>query len=274
MYRILSLTDFSENSKSALDFSKELALKSKSEVFILHTIAPILGTVTLNNQSVELNNLLFENSKEKMDEILFEFNAFNIYPNAVIKSGKLTEVLNQVIEEFKIDLLIVNSHGYSNSKKIIGENAAYILANIYIPIIIIPSKFQIRDLEKVSFIHQLEKPKFNHLLDAFSFLNNFDINNIDLVHIHSEEQDVFKADKSIIQTTQELFPDKKINFHFIEGEFVVDRVALFLKENKSDFLIISSNKKTFWKRFLSGNIHIQSSINFDIPTLILSDLPL
>jgi universal stress protein A len=274
MYRILSLTDFSENSKIALDFSKDLASKSESEVFILHAIAPVKGTITLSDKSLELNHILFENAKEKMDELILEFNHLNISPTIIIRSGLLNQLLRHVIEEFKIDLLIINSHGHSNLNKIIGNNAAYILANIYTPTIIIPSNYKTKQIEKASFIHQLEKPKFNHLLDVFNFFDFFGINELDLIHIHSEEQDVFVADKTMIEITQELFPDKTINFHFIEGEFVVDSLALFLKGNHTDFLVISSNKKTFWKRFLAGNIHVESSIKFDFPILILSDAPL
>lgn len=274
MYRILTLTDFSENSKSALEFTKLLAIHAESVVNILHALSPISGTITLNEQSVELNNILFENSKEKMDEIVTDFNTQRLSPNAIIKRGVLHEVLASVMNEFDINLIVISTHGRgSNFEKIIGKDASYILANIHSPILIIPSKFKIGPIKNASFVHQLEKPKLNHLTEVFKLLKAFDINEIDLLHIHSEEQDVSKADKSILPIIKESFPNKKIHFHFIEGEFVVDSLYLHLKEKQTDLLIISANKKTFWKRLISGNIHLQSSIQFDIPILILTDSP-
>lgn len=271
MYRILTLTDFSENSKSALEFSKILALNSNSQVTILHTITPVVGSITLSDQTVELNNILFENSKEKLAEIVLDFNAANVIPNAMIRNGKLTQILSLIIEELNIDMLVITTHGYGNpTAKITGKNAAYILANIHIPTIIIPSLYSFSSISNPCFAHQLEKPKLNHLSDFFKFLEAFKVNEIDLVHILSEEQDVFIPDKSMIQTTQEAYSDKKINFHFIEGEFVVDRLYQYLKENQSSFLVISSNKKKFWKRFISGNVHIERSARIFLPILILS----
>ena len=274
MYRILTLTDFSENSKSALEFSKKLAIKNKSEVTILHTIAPLLGTITLSDQSVELNNILFENSKERMDQIVSDFNIHNIETNAIIKNGNLIPILNQIILELKINLLIISTHGYgNNSDKITGEKSSYILANVHVPILLIPSKYIFSEIEKASFVHQLEKPKLNHLLDSFEFLKSFNLHEIDLLHIKSDEQDVFSADKNEVQATKKSFPDKIINFTFIEGEFVVDSLLSFLEKSQSDLLIISSNRKTFWKRFIAGNIHMDAYIKFNIPIFILTDSP-
>ncbi|HUH74539.1 MAG TPA: universal stress protein [Chitinophagales bacterium] len=272
MYRILTLTDFSENSKSALEFSKILALKSDCVANILHTIAPVKGSITLSDQSVELNNILFEDAIEKMDEIVSDFNAVDISPNAMIRSGVLIQVLEEIIQEFNIDLLLITSYGYGNpTRKLVGKNAAFILANIHTPTIIVPSLHEVTDINKVNFVHQLTKPKLNHLYDAFNFLKLFNINELDIVHILSEEQDVYKADKSMIQNTQKAFPDKTINFDFIEGEFVVNRLYHFLKEYQTDFLVISSNKKNFWKRFVSGNIHVDADAKIIVPIFVLSD---
>ncbi len=270
MYRILTLTDFSENSKSALEFSKTVAKNSKSEIYILHALAPTIGTITLNDQSVELNNIRFENSKERLDKIVNEFSSLNLSANAIIGKGDLSSILKQVISENNIDLLIFSSKGYKIHQ---GKNIAFMIANIYTPILMIPSDYVSYSIKNACFVHQLEKPKLNHLRDAFKLLETFNVHEINLLHIQSNEQDVFHADKSIEQTIKQTFPDQTIHFTFLEGEFVVDSIFNFLKKVHTDFLIVSSNRKTFWKRFVAGNIHLNIGFKLEIPVLILTDQP-
>lgn len=272
MYRVLFMTDFSERSMHAMDFCKMFASASKSEVVLFHCVSPIVGSMTQMGVSVELTSILQDNAQETLSELEKEFDELHIDTKSVLAAGQVSSVLEDVIKENDINLIIMGTHGNSNLlDKIMGSTAAYVLTHLDTPTIVIPAKFHLKSIENVVFAHQLTAPKINHLLEAFNFINYMNVDKLDVVHIHSEEQEVYSPDTLIIEEIKSHFTHQNLIFHFEKDDSVVNGLYRFMKENKTDFLITSSNKKTFWKRLLSGNISATLATEFEIPILVLKD---
>lgn len=272
MYRVLFMTDFSERSMHAMEFCKMFASASKSEVVLFHCVSPIVGSMTQMGVSVELTSILHENAQDSLAEMQKDFKEHHIDSKTVLAAGQVSSVLEEVIEENNINLIIMGTHGNSNLlDKIMGSTAAYVLTHLDTPTIVIPAKFKLKPIENVIFAHQLTAPKIDHLLEAFTFINILNVEKLDVVHIHSEEQEVYSPDTAIIDQIKANFTHQNIVFHFEKDDSVVNGLYRFMKENKTDFLITSSNKKTFWKRLLSGNISATLATEFDIPILVLKD---
>lgn len=271
-YRILFMTDFSEHSIHAMNFCKLFAASSKSEVVLFHCVLPIVGSMTQMGVSVELTTILYENAQDTLNEIQKDFESVEIPTKSVLTAGQVSSVIDDVVQEQNINLIIMGTHGQSHFlDKIMGSTAAYVLTQLDTPTIVIPSKFQLRDIQRIVFAHQLTVPKINHLVEAFDFIEYLNVHQLDVVHVYSEEQEVYSPDKSVIQQIESNFAHKQIQFHFEQDDSVVNGLYRFLSENQTDFLITSSNKKTFWKRLLSGNISATLATEFDIPILVLKD---
>lgn len=272
MYKILFLTDFSEQSVQAMYFTKKLAIASGSEVIIFHTMLPVVGSITQMGNTVELTSVLYHTADEALKETEADFKAQNIPTKTVLLSGYILSEVENVVKENGINLIIMGTHGKTSLlDKIVGSTAAYVLTQLNTPTIVIPSKFHQRVIKKVVFAHQLVAPKIDHLLDAFNFIGYLGVEQLDVVHIYSDEQDVYEPDQNIIREIQENFIHKNLNFHYVQDDSVVNGMYNFMKDNQTDFLITSSNKKTFWKRLLSGNISATLATEFDTPVLVLKD---
>lgn len=272
MYKILFLTDFSEHSTNAMHFTEKLAIASGSEVVIFHALVPVVGTITQMGSTVELTSVLYNTAEETLREAQEEFEKLNIPTQKILLSGYVMSELESIIEEYGINLIIMGTHGKASIlDKIVGSTAAYVLTQLDVPTIVIPSKFRERTIKNVAFAHQLVSPKIDHLTEAFKFIGYFDLAHLDVAHIYSDEQDVYEADKSVLDQIKNNFSDRDLEFHFIQDDSVVNGIYDFLKEKEVDFLITSSNKKTFWKRLLSGNISATLATEFNTPILVLKD---
>lgn len=272
MYRILFMTDFSEHSMHAMNFCKHLASVSGSEVVLFHCVTPIVGSITQMGVSVELTTILYENANDSLKDFEAEFTQEGIPSKSLLTAGQVSSILDDVVEEENINLIVMGTHGMSNIlDKIMGSTTAYVLTQMDVPTIVIPSKFQMKDIKNVVFAHQLNAPKIDHLLEAFKFTKYLEVPHLDVVHIYSDEQEVYAPDNAVIAQIKSTFAHENINFYFEKDDSVVNGLYRFMKENKTDFLITSSNKKTFWKRLLSGNISATLATEFETPILVLKD---
>lgn len=275
MYKILFLTDFSEYSARAMYFTKRLSKSSESEVVIFHTLLPVVGAITQMGNTVELTSVLYHTAEESLKEIEVDFQAESIQARTVLLSGYIQSEIEQVVLKYNINLIIMGTHGRNSLlDKIVGSTAAYVLTQLDTPTIVIPSKFHEREVSRVAFAHQLAAPKIEHLEEAFKFINCLQVKELEVVHIYSNEQDVYEPDQAVLKEIQSSFAQKNITFHFVQDDSVVNGLYGYMKENQTDFLITSSNKKTFWKRLLSGNISATLATEFDTPILVLKDIDL
>ena len=270
MYKILFLTDFSEYSDHAKEFTQKLALSSHSEVFIFHALLPVAGSITQMGSTVELTSVLFDSANDSIKRLEEEFNSLNIKSTSLILTGNIVYQIEHVVQKNNIDLIIMGTHGMNNIlDRITGSVAAYVLTRLDTPTIVIPSKYHKREIKKIVFAHQLSVPRVNHLEAAFKFANFLNIDHIDVVHIYSDEIDVYQPNQEIINEVKAKFSSEKIDFHFIKHDSVIKGIYQYIQDNQTDFLITSSNKKTFWKRLMSGNISATLATEFDTPILVL-----
>ncbi|MCO5229908.1 MAG: universal stress protein [Chitinophagales bacterium] len=272
MYKILFLTDFSEYSQNARTFTKLLAKTSNSEVVVMHTISPVVGSITQMGFTVELNSVLYDVAQQSMIEIEEDFKADGIKVSYTIRSGNLLDEAQNIIDSKEANLIIMGTHGKTGIlDKMIGSSAAQVITQMDVPTIVIPYKYKFHQVKNITFAHQLESPKLEHLAETFKILDFFKIEQLNIVHIYSQEQDVYQADTNVVDKIKEQFPSRTINFHFVNDDSVINGLYNFLKDHHTDLLVTSSNKKTFWKRLISGNISATLATEFDIPIYILKD---
>ncbi len=112
---ILVATDFSPDSKIALDEAVDLAKKFKSNIYVLHAIERIQECVAdfcLSSEQVEgtKNGMVNEAQKELRNEMRRFQNLKGIKMIPEVKYGRsYDEILNELSEK-QIDLLVIGPH--------------------------------------------------------------------------------------------------------------------------------------------------------------------
>jgi len=116
--KILYPTDFSDVSKKALDYIKQLKESGTKEVVVLHVIDEreiehISHIPEINITEEELEKRKEENAKEEMSPIVTELKKSGFAVKTRIEKGIPFRDILKVEEEEKVSVVVIGSHGKS-----------------------------------------------------------------------------------------------------------------------------------------------------------------
>lgn len=270
MKKILFPTDFSPSAENALDFAKMLAQKKGAEILLLHIIQPQMGSVTQMGYVVDINLALLEEGQKALEALGKKMEDDGYRVATLVKQGFISDEINNVIKEEKVDYIVMGSHGASGIlEKLVGSTAAYVMEQAECPSFIIPHSYKMKEINRVAFAHQLESPDVEHLKTAFELTKFLGVDGLDIVHVFNPEDTKLFEDKSVIHSVEKVFPEEKIRFHFISNASVVEGLDGFIDDNDVDILITASNKKTFWDRLFGSHFSKKIAIHTHVPLLVV-----
>ncbi|HOO45375.1 MAG TPA: universal stress protein [Deltaproteobacteria bacterium] len=142
---ILCYIDFTKNSYYLVEYAYQLGRLIDAELFILHTVTDIkraAGFYVPHINTDKLEEEVIKAARDKMYEITSKMVGDKIdSSHRLVKRGSPLEVINQVIEEKKIELLVL-SHEISKGtlSGFRSDYAEKFMKNATIPFLVLPVK--------------------------------------------------------------------------------------------------------------------------------------
>jgi nucleotide-binding universal stress UspA family protein len=132
--RILVTTDFSEGTSDALAFAFSVAQENESEVTLLHVVNDIAGDVSRRYRDSLINGV----RKQLEDMVPAEArNWCNIVTR--VETGVPHRIIKRVLEDERIDLLVMNIHGKGMlDRALLGSTADRVVRTAGCPVMLIP----------------------------------------------------------------------------------------------------------------------------------------
>jgi nucleotide-binding universal stress UspA family protein len=134
--RIMVATDFSPHADRALDYAISLARRFGSRIYLTHVLTyeghevlePDLGAPSVE----KFQQLAEQNAKAIVDS----GRLYGVPYEVVIEEGTLWPALEMLLEKYKVDLLVVGTHGRSGPMKtVFGSVAEQIFRQAPIPVL-------------------------------------------------------------------------------------------------------------------------------------------
>jgi nucleotide-binding universal stress UspA family protein len=168
MKTILFPTDFSENAKHAIRYGYYLSRQIKADIILCNAViipaeAPQAGLVAwpmeesdtlLKDSTAELVKLksFIEKSRNK--------SGFQPAISYLNQSGILTDVVNQIIANEKIDLVIIGTHGSSGlTTLLLGNHSRSMIDGVNSPLLLIPPAAKLSPVKKIAFATDFKNPE-------------------------------------------------------------------------------------------------------------------
>jgi len=254
---ILLATDFSPASDRALEYAASLARRYCSMVYLTHIItvdgypmvSPEFAASSLEKRHAEAEN--------KFRELLKSGRLFALPRKAVIQEGNLWASIEDLIEEYHIDLLVVGTHGVSAVRKVlIGSVAEELFRKAKVPVLTVgPStgKEPMYDLEfkNILFATDFGRSAERETEYAFSLAQEH-CSRLRLVHVlrHSEPygKDVLAMEnENIAAQLRELVPGGtelhcKVDFEVAVGE-PVEQILRIATETNADLIVMGAKRR-------------------------------
>jgi nucleotide-binding universal stress UspA family protein len=168
MKTILFPTDFSENAAHALKYGYNLARQINADIILCNAVVipaeapegefvgwPIDESETmLNDSTAELVKLKasIEGTKNK--------NGFQPAIRCLNQSGILTDVVNQIIADEKIDMVVIGTHGSNGlTTLLLGNHSRSMIDGVNSPLMLIPPTVKLSPVKKMAYATDFKNPE-------------------------------------------------------------------------------------------------------------------
>ena len=172
---ILFATDFSETSRNSLPFATALARRYRSTVFVANVLEKIPLTSVPMDYLPEETEGKREHAQERMLELLISEPFHDLKTEIVIEPGFIWPVLAKAVEDYKIDLMVLGTHGRGAIKRLLlGSVAEEICRHAPCPVITIgphvkPLAGETDRIEKILFATDFSEGSIHALFYALAF---------------------------------------------------------------------------------------------------------
>jgi nucleotide-binding universal stress UspA family protein len=140
MKTILVPTDFSKSAENALNYAVLIAQKENAKIILLNAYDILITSPVLVSPEIIMEEIrILENNSKKQLQLLSKkiIEVKKIKCETICKHGFTSEVILEISEKIKPDLIIMGTKGASGIKAVIrGSNTARVIENTNCPTIV------------------------------------------------------------------------------------------------------------------------------------------
>jgi len=131
---VLFLTDFSRPANKALPYAAEISRRYGATLFTLHVLAPDTYAMTPTETWPTLLEGAMGEAKQQSHELLSKLEG--VEAEVLVRSGDIWTAIGEVIDTYKIDLIVLGTHGRTGwGKVLLGSVAETIFRKASCPVI-------------------------------------------------------------------------------------------------------------------------------------------
>jgi nucleotide-binding universal stress UspA family protein len=262
IHNILVATDFSPASEKALQYGLTIGTAFNATIHLAHVIPKSLDEVLTDQTSPKLDEL----EAAAKERLLKEQAELASVPNQVyVQNGVPYELLDQLIQERKIDLAIVGAHGVEGFKRFLrGSIAEQIFRTTSCPVLTIGPDASVpnvkSDLKSILFAADLLFDESRALVYA-ALIANRTKGQLSLLHVMagvtppqpnetvSFEKPYLRKLRNLLTQPGVVHPDH-VNYRLAYGEDTADAILAAAGEIRADLIVLSVHPEEPWTTHL------------------------
>lgn len=172
MKKILVPTDFSSCAQAAADIALQVAHKSKGELFFLHLAIvqepkPLVPGIKISSASPRAGK-----EQHELNQLVKRAEILGLTARAVLVRGNGSERIEDYIQPYQIDFLVMGSHGVTGIREtIIGSNTQRVLRQVRVPSLVVKYKANLFSPRHVIFASTFKEDNSGALKMVVKFSN-------------------------------------------------------------------------------------------------------
>jgi nucleotide-binding universal stress UspA family protein len=257
---ILLATDFSPASDQALEYAVSLARHYRSAIYLTHIITPEAYPMVSPEFTASALQKKHAEVESKFRDLLKSGRLLALAYKAVIQEGSLWPAIEELIETYHVDLVVVGTHGMGAVRKIlIGSGAEEVFRKAKVPVLTVGPSTQKEPMYELEFKNILFATDFGRSAEreaAYAFsLAQEHRSRLRLVHVfpHSEVRgnDLLTVEKENgVAQLRELVPAGaelhcKLDFEVAVGEPVAEILRIAAKTNADLIVMGAKGRESF-----------------------------
>jgi nucleotide-binding universal stress UspA family protein len=275
MKKLLCPIDFSEVSLNALEFAVAIGEKENSEITLLNIFTPadfdrILNTSRVKEEYDNLKEIAESKLKAISEEIMILSNNQLSGCNYLLKSGKVVDVLTDLAEEEKYDMIVTGTTGQSAyEKKYLGGKARKIINEARCTVMCVPENATFRGIKKIVYAtdyQEEDKLAIQQIIDLATDLKA----SITILHVSHHNDTIDKAMYEDFKDELERFLRlQKASFDRVVFHNVAEGLDEYIKKEKADLLVLLNKKLNFFESLFHKSLTEHLDKFTDYPLMIV-----
>jgi len=276
MKNILFPTDFSPNADNASIFAIEIARKVEGNLVLFHAysvqlIDPNMPAEIYLSAYQEEEKIAKENL-EMLSKKIIDANKSpdgkNLFTTeAIVTQGLIVDEVLSLIDDFKIDLVVMGTHGASGiTELILGSNTASVIEKSPVPVLAIPQNAIYKGIDNIVYAYDDIRsglPSFQKLLE---FSKMYDAQ-ITLLHIIEGSDNTEEMNKEEFEKLKQNVNYEKINLQLVKEENVLEGINDYINSNIVDVLAMAIRKRTLLDKIFNRSLTKKMAYHTKIPLL-------
>lgn len=244
MKKIIYTTDFSDNSVSALKYSYALSNLLQADVIVLHIFKE---QPEPEKELISDEKLIVQYHKDRIRDFCSlhlkqDFESLNFSEAAVQGTDVSREILH-FVRDINVCMLVMGACGTSNFKELfLGSTTTEMLAISPFPLLIVPTGFVFKKLEKILYTSDLQLKDIYNIGELAKIVSPL---NSKIVVIHVSKEDNL-MNKNLLEWFKKSLSEK-VNYPHIEIEIIFSKeiyetLELYIDESEADMVAMLERK--------------------------------
>lgn len=273
MNSIIVTTDYTKESRSAVNYAARLALLTKSELLVLHaTNIPVVSDAFID-VSITLDEL-DRGDKLKMEELVRQIGS-KYGPALKIKGNSEIGLTNELLEDLankSSNCLVVMGmkHVDRFTELLFGSTSTVMVGRLHCPLMIIPQDARFRPWKKLAFaFDDKDFPTDSGISLIKDLKDKFD-SKYHYIHIVDDDNPIRQM--HTIENVKD-YLEQTAQVHFVDAgdSTTVEALEDWVRRFKCNVLVMVARKKTLLERIFKGSHSKSMAFKSAVPLLILSE---
>lgn len=272
MTTILLPTDFSETAENATNYAiSAFGIEQVKYILLNAYQVPHAGASML----VSVTDILRQESEKDLEKEADRLQK-RFGPTLNLKSkslhGDVLSTVESILESQEISYIALGTNGASGLKEVlVGSNAATVIRNSNIPVLLVPSNANFAPWEKVVFatdFHEIESAEVLEPLLSMCTQNN---SKVELLNVRKKDEEA-DAEKSLQELALHYALENiEHNFKYVDHNDVVKGLEEYLQEERPNLVAMVPRHTRFLDRIFHRSVTNRLAMHTDIPLLSLPE---
>lgn len=272
--KILVTTDFSINSKAAIQYAANFSKQMKGAELIFYSTVEMMQPAAWN---LSFFKKYATEEKIRLTKDLEKFVKSTIGPNKTALIGckyviEFTQGTEKAIIEYaaksKCQFICIATNGAGVLRKLMGTHTSYLVNHSTVPVMAIPSKYKTKAIKKITYVSDFEN--LSTELNKVAKLNDLLKSQTEALHyarMGANHPETIKKSKIFAKPA---FSGIKANILETNIEYsLVERLTKYIGKQHPDLIILfTRQKKGFFEQLFLPSKAAELTFSTKIPTLI------
>lgn len=274
MKHILLLTDYSTIALNGIHYALQL-FKNESCTFYLCHIKKAKSYISDDLMSGGAESLYKSIIKDEKLKIQTLIDALKVHYNndlhefkVIVDYDNFLDSINQNIEHYNIELIVMGSNGASNAaESIFGSNTLKVIRNIDMPTLVIPEGYKFTPLKDILLPLDSYDPSDGNLFKRFL---NFSKPHKSTLHILRITESKTAPDENLqeYENLKQIITENHFEYHYIKNVPLHFSVSNYIQTHNVDLMVLFEQTESFFNRFFFGSATTRLSHDLETPLLV------